>query len=92
MAAIGGSAARALELAFGTTELPVTATWQQSGGLPDVAHQYVRVRQLADEMAMSRIYGGIHFRFDNEAGQQAGRKVAEFVFANFMTPRSYWFD
>ena len=41
---------------------------------------------------MSRIYGGIHYRFDQEAGQQIGKSVAEFVFANFMTPRGRWDD
>ena len=39
---------------------------------------------------MSRMYGGIHYRFDQEAGQQIGKSVAEFVFANFMTPRNRW--
>ena len=29
----------------------------------------------------------IHYRFDQDAGQQIGKSVAEFVFANFMTPR-----
>ena len=33
------------------------------------------VRRLAAEGAMSRLYGGIHFRFDNEAGLALGRAV-----------------
>jgi hypothetical protein len=41
----------------------------------------------ADEEAMARIYGGVHYRFDQEAGQEVGRAVAEFVFATVMTPR-----
>ena len=36
---------------------------------------------------MSRIYGGIHYRFDQEAGQRIGQTVADFVFANYMVPR-----
>jgi hypothetical protein len=40
----------------------------------------------------SRIYGGIHYRFDQTAGQQIGRSVAEFVAANFMKPRRGWDD
>jgi len=31
---------------------------------------------LADEAALSRIYGGIHYRFDLEAGLEIARKVA----------------
>ena len=41
---------------------------------------------------MARIYGGIHYRFDQEAGQRIGKSAAEFVFANFMTPRGRWDD
>jgi len=42
--------------------------------------------QAADEAGMSRIYGGIHFSFDNLAGQQLGEDVATNVFSNYLTP------
>ena len=90
MASIGGAAARALELAFGTNDMQVTATWKQSGGLPDVSHQFAGFHQVAEEQAESRIYGGIHYRFDNVVGLQIGNTVAGFVFANVMRPRSHW--
>jgi membrane-associated phospholipid phosphatase len=35
----------------------------------------------AEEGAMSRVYGGIHYRFDSEAGLELGRKVAGWVMA-----------
>lgn len=35
-----------------------------------------RLRYLAEEAALSRIYAGIHYRFDSEAGLQAGRQLA----------------
>lgn len=38
-----------------------------------------RLDALAEEAAMSRLYGGIHYRHDNEDGLALGRKVAEFV-------------
>jgi hypothetical protein len=87
MATIGAGAARALALAIGTNDVAVTATWRQSGGLPDVTHHFATLWDVAQEQADSRIYGGIHYRFDNEAGQVAGRAVAEYVFANFMRPK-----
>jgi hypothetical protein len=34
-----------------------------------------RLDALADEAAMSRLYGGIHFRFDSDAGLRLGRQV-----------------
>jgi hypothetical protein len=30
---------------------------------------------MAEEAAVSRLYGGIHFRADNEAGLELGRRV-----------------
>jgi hypothetical protein len=39
---------------------------------------------MAQDQANSRIYGGIHFRFENEASQEACPKVAEWVFRHFM--------
>ena len=41
-------------------------------------------RQLAaqaEEAAMSRLFGGIHYRFDNEAGLTLGRTIAAYVLA-----------
>jgi hypothetical protein len=92
MATIGASAARALQLAFGTNDMPVKATWRQSGGQPDVIHEFAGFWEAAEEQTESRIYGGIHYRFDHVAGHQIGRSVAEFVAANFMTPRRGWDD
>jgi hypothetical protein len=87
MATIGASAARVIELAIGTNDVQVNVTWKQSGGQPDVTHTFSTLSDVAQEQADSRIYGGIHYRFDNVAGQLAGHAVAEYVFANFMTPQ-----
>ena len=58
----------------------------------DVSHDFAGFWQVAEQQAESRIYGGIHYRFDNVAGQQIGRSAAEFVFANYMTRRDRWDD
>ena len=88
LATIGASAARALQLVCGPNEVPVAVTWSLPGGQPGVTRHFDDVWQAAEEEAMARIYGGIHYRFDQQAGQQVGRSVAEFVFANFMRPRA----
>ena len=36
-------------------------------------------REAAKEAAMSRLYGGIHYRFDNEKAIPAGKKLGEFL-------------
>lgn len=40
------------------------------------------VRQVSD----SRIYGGVHYRFSNDAGEEIGRKAAAIVIANALRP------
>jgi hypothetical protein len=40
-----------------------------------------RLRRDADEAALSRVYGGIHYRFDGDAGLALGRRVAQFALA-----------
>ena len=86
LATIGASAARVLQLVCGTNDVPLAVTWSQPGG-PDVARHFGGFWEAAEEEAMARIYGGVHYRFDQAAGQEVGRSVAEFVFANVMTPR-----
>lgn len=41
--------------------------------------QITSFREAAKEAAMSRLYGGIHYRFDNDQGNIAGRKLGEFI-------------
>jgi hypothetical protein len=36
-------------------------------------------REAAKEAALSRLYGGIHYRFDNNEGNTYGKKLGEFV-------------
>jgi hypothetical protein len=40
----------------------------------------------AAEAGQSRIYGGIHYQFDNQAAQASGHAVGRFVVGNFLRP------
>jgi hypothetical protein len=42
--------------------------------------------------SLARIHGGVHYRFDQQAGQQVGVSVAEYVFAHTVRPRNRWSD
>ena len=42
--------------------------------LPSVADE---VNAMAEEAALSRLYGGIHYRFDSDAGLEGGRQIAQ---------------
>jgi hypothetical protein len=84
MACIGASQATILALVFGRDDIPFTHTWEGAGG---ATRQYVGFAAMANEQAEARIYGGIHFRFDNVAGQSVGRNVANYIFQNLMRKR-----
>ena len=73
-------------------DISVTAVWHQSGGQADVTQQFDGFWAAAGQQSESRIYGGIHYRFDQVAGQQIGRSTADFVFAHYMQPRRGWAD
>jgi membrane-associated phospholipid phosphatase len=56
-------------------------------GLPGVTRSFDSFGAAAAEAGQSRIYGGIHYQFDNATGQQVGRSVASYVTDHFLLPR-----
>jgi hypothetical protein len=86
MACIGAGAAQVLANLLGGNAIGFSVTWTGAGGNPDVTRHYAGFWQLAQEQADSRIYGGIHFRFDNEASQAACSKVADHAFQTRTQP------
>jgi membrane-associated phospholipid phosphatase len=79
------SAAAAVVLAaFFGGDIPfVTA----SEDLPGVVRSFSSFSAAAQEAAMSRLYGGIHFASANEAGLSSGVELGAFVSANFLKDR-----
>ena len=45
-----------------------------------MTREYSSLEQLADDVDDARIHGGIHFRFDQAAGNRLGRAVATYVY------------
>lgn len=43
-------------------------------------------RAWAQEVSDSRMYGGVHYRFSNEAGEEVGRRAARMVIAGALKP------
>jgi hypothetical protein len=48
--------------------------------LPDIVLHYRTFARIGADVDDARVYGGIHFRFDQEAGARLGREVASYVF------------
>lgn len=75
--------ATVLAMAFGTDAVRFATG---SDGLPGVTRTFDSFWHAAEEAGQSRIYGGIHWQFDNTAGLSCGRKVGEYVVRNFLVP------
>jgi hypothetical protein len=80
-----GSGSRLLALFFGADQVSFTTT---SDGLPGVTRTFTSFSQAGEEAGQSRVYGGIHWQYDNQAGLASGRALAEHVFFNFLAPVS----
>jgi hypothetical protein len=68
---------------FGTDALSFSIG---SDKLPGVIRSFASVAACADEVGQSRIYGGIHFQFDNREGKAMGKRIANYISANFLLP------
>ena len=85
---MASAAARALEIVAGGDDFAFTAVWQAPDGSLLAQRNYSGFRQMADEQARSRVYGGIHFTFDNEPSQRLCPRVVDFIAEHFMVPNS----
>jgi hypothetical protein len=88
-----GAADAVLTGVFGATAFTSQADAHQGFTQRPLAAEDVATRsftsftQAADEAGKSRIYGGIHFEFDNAAGLSSGRQVGAYVVTNFLKRR-----
>lgn len=80
-----GAASQVLTHAFGdnvnfTTKSP---GFVQADGVTPVERSFTSFEQAANEAGRSRIYGGIHYEFSNQAGLTSGRSLGDFVWDSF---------
>jgi len=79
------ASAQVLANFYGTDAIAFTAF---SDSLPGIARSFTSLSICADEVGMSRIFGGIHFRFDHVAGKLTGQKIGDYISANFLLPNN----
>jgi hypothetical protein len=78
------AAATVLPLFYGTEDLPFTTG---SDFLPGAYRSFSTCFDAAEEAALSRIYGGIHFRSASEDGFQAGSSIGEWTGSHYLQPK-----
>jgi hypothetical protein len=78
-----GSARAVLESEFGTGPNPLTMT---SPTAPGAVHKWASIGDYAEEVAMARIYGGLHYRNSTVVGKDMGKKIGELAVQNYLKP------
>jgi membrane-associated phospholipid phosphatase len=77
-AGFSAAAATVLTARLGDRAFASTGT-----SMPGVVRHFASFHQAAEEAAASRLYGGIHFPFDNDAGRTLGHAVGEWTVGAF---------
>jgi hypothetical protein len=80
--ASGSYAARRIaEKIFGRGDHEITLSHPS---ILDVTLRYTKFSQITNDIDDARVYGGIHFRFDQEAGARQGRQVGSYIYKNLL--------
>lgn len=82
-ATFGGAARHVLEQLLGEDGHAIVLTHPQ---VPDIVLHYGSWKQIADDIDDGRVYGGVHYRFDQEAGARQGRRVGRYVLRHSLRP------
>jgi hypothetical protein len=58
-----------------------------SPAIPEVTLQYRKFREITTDIDDARIYGGIHYRFDQDAGARMGRNIGAYIHSHTLRPK-----
>ena len=88
MTCMGAVASRTMQRVFGRDDVPFSVTWVGTGGAANITRPFNGFREMANEQARSRVYGGIHFEFDQLASFGSCIPIADYAFDNYMRSRA----
>ena len=83
--ALSNAAATVLEQILGNARFSVSLS---NAAVPGVDLTYNNFTEITDDISDARVYGGIHFRTDQDAGASLGQKVGQYVYAHSLNPRN----
>ena len=75
----GNAAAAILGWVYGEDGHSITLT---NPAVPDIVLQYSSFNQITHDISDARVYGGIHFRTDQDAGEKLGKSIGGAVYRN----------
>jgi hypothetical protein len=57
-----------------------------SSALPGVVRRWSSISEWADEMALARIYGGVHYRNSIVVGKAMGKSIGQLAVISYLNP------
>lgn len=79
----GNAAAEVMRRIYGDDGVSITLT---NPAVPTIVLQYTSFKQITDDISDARVYGGIHFRTDQVAGEHLGKAVGKTVYKHNLRP------
>ena len=76
-ASLSNGGAEVLRRLYGEGEHTISIT---NPAFPTLVYQYTEFKQILRDISDARVYGGIHFRFDQDEGERLGRAVGTAVY------------
>jgi hypothetical protein len=86
-----GGAAEMLNRIYGNGHHRIVLTNPTAADLTvrDLTFRYKKFKQITDDIDDARVYGGIHFRFDQEAGGRLGDDIAGYIYRHNLRPEKH---
>lgn len=80
---LSAAAREVLERLYGPTGHDITFT---IAAFPQMVWRYQSFKSIVEDISDARVFGGIHFRFDQVGGEHQGKAVGAHVFKNHLRP------
>jgi hypothetical protein len=82
-AALSGAAREVLEQLYTPRRRSLILS---NPAVPDITLRYRKLKEITDDIDDARVYGGIHFRFEQEEGADMGRRIGEYLIRHSIGP------
>jgi hypothetical protein len=80
---LSNAAREMMEKIYGEGPFSITLS---TPSLPGVTLHYSRLQEITDDISDARVYGGIHFRTDQDAGALLGNRIGDYIFDHKLRP------
>ena len=81
---LSGAVGTVLQAEVGSGPMPTLST--TSSAVNGAARSWKTTDEFIQEVALARIYDGVHYRFSTEVGSAMGKKIGELAAAKYLRP------